>query len=75
MKNLAAILGVILILGGLGTFVYKGFSYTTQEKVLQIGDVQVTAEKEKSVYFPPILGGAAIIVGIVLIIVGRTNRR
>lgn len=71
MKNIASITGIILIILGLATFAYKGFHYTTQEKVLQIGELQVTAEKEKSIYFPPILGGTAILIGIVLLVVGR----
>lgn len=74
MKNLISIIGIVLIIFGLGTFAYKGFHYTTQEKVLQIGDVQVTAEKEKSVYFPPILGGASIVLGVILLVVGRMGR-
>ena len=74
MKNLSTILGVILIIFGLGTFAYKSFNYTTHEKVLQLGDVQVTAEKEKSVSFPPILGGGSIVVGLVLLIIGRTKK-
>lgn len=74
MKNIISLLGIILIIFGLATFAYKGFHYTTQEKVLQIGDVQVTADREKSIYFPPILGGASVVVGIILIVVGRINR-
>lgn len=74
MKNMIAILGIILIIFGLGTLAYKGFNYTTQEKLLQFGDVQVTAPKENSIYFPPILGGASIAVGLVLLIVGRMGR-
>lgn len=73
MKNSVSIIGIILIILGLATFAYKGFHYTTQEKVLQIGELQVTAEKEKSIYFPPIFGGTAIIVGIVLLVIGRKN--
>jgi len=74
MKNLITIVGIILILFGIGTFAYKGFNYNTQEKVLQIGDVQVTAEKEKSVYFPPILGGTSIAVGVILLVISRIGR-
>ena len=74
MKDVISIIGIILIIFGLGTFAYKGFHYTTQEKVVQIGDLQVTAEKEKSIYLPPILGGTSIAVGIILLIIGRMGK-
>lgn len=74
MRSMTNILGIVLVILGLATFAYKGFNYTTQEKVLQIGDLQVTAEKEKSIYFPPIFGGASIVVGVVLLIIGRIGR-
>ncbi len=74
MKNLMSVIGIALIIFGLGTFAYKGFHYTTQEKIVQVGDVQVTAEKEKTIYLPPILGGTSIAVGIILLVVARMNR-
>jgi hypothetical protein len=54
---------------------YQGFSYTKQEKVMQIGDLKVTADTQKIVYFPPILGGSSIVAGIVLVLIGRKNNR
>ena len=74
MKYLTNIVGIILIIVGIGTLVYKGYTYTTEEKVAKIGPLEVTAEKEKTVYFPPLLGGVSIVVGIVLVIIARTGR-
>lgn len=71
MKSSTSILGIILIIIGIFTLTYQGVSYTKQEKIAQIGDVKITADTKKTVYFPPILGGLSLLGGIVLVIVGR----
>ena len=64
------LLGVALIFLGLVAFAYQGITYTTQEKVLDIGPLKATVEKEKTIPLPPLVGGAALIGGIVLLLVG-----
>ena len=71
MKSLISIIGIILIIFGIATLAYRGITYTTQEKVAQLGDLQITANNEKTVYFPPLLGGLSLAAGVVLVIVGR----
>ena len=75
MKQALTIIGVLLILFGIVAFAYQGFSYTTPEKVVQIGDLQVTAEKEKVVYFPPLLCGLSLVAGVVLVVVARMSKK
>ena len=74
MKNLIIIVGIVLIILGIVALGYQGFTYTKTEKVAEIGDFQVTANTEKTVYFPPIVGGAALVVGVILVIVGRNKK-
>ncbi|CAN5451281.1 hypothetical protein BH10PSE19_BH10PSE19_20230 [soil metagenome] len=71
MKSIMSLIGILLIIFGIVTLAYQGFSYTQQEKVAQIGALQITANTEKTVYFPPILGGSCLVAGIILVIVGR----
>ena len=66
----AGIVGIILIIVGIVSLVYGGFSYTKREKVLDLGPIQATAEKQKTIPLPPILGGICLVGGIVLVIVG-----
>jgi hypothetical protein len=66
-----AIIGLVLIGLGIAGLVLGRFSYTTQEKVLDIGPLQATAEKEHSIAVPDIAGVAAILVGGFLVYVGR----
>ena len=73
MKSITNILGIILIIGGILALAYQGFTYTKQEKIAQIGDLKITADTEKRVYFPPVLGGLSIVAGVVLVIISRRN--
>jgi uncharacterized membrane protein len=66
----AGIIGVILIIIGIIALAYGGFSYTKREKVLETPIGDVTAKKEHTVPFPPILGGVCLVGGILLVIVG-----
>jgi hypothetical protein len=70
MKPLTLI-GVILILAGIAGLVVGRFTYTTEEKVLDVGPLQATAEKEHSIRIPDIAGIVAVIAGGVLVVVSR----
>jgi len=65
------ILGIILIVVGIAAFAYQGITYTSREKVVDVGPVQVTAEKTKTFPLPPIVGGIALVGGIVLLLAGN----
>jgi len=69
MKVITAI-GIGLIVIGVVALVYQGITYTTREKVLEVGPVEVTAETKKTIPLPPVLGGLALAGGIVLVVVG-----
>jgi len=65
------VMGIILIIIGVIALAYHGFTYTTTEKVIDLGPLQVTAEKTKTIPLPPILGGVALAGGIVLLVIGN----
>ncbi len=65
-----AIVGVLLIVLGLVALVYQGINYTTRETVIDIGPVHATADRQKTLPLPPVLGIAAVAGGVVLLIVG-----
>jgi hypothetical protein len=66
----AGIVGIILIIIGVIAFALGGISYTKREKVIDAGPLQVSADKEKTIPLPPVLGGICLVGGIVLVIVG-----
>ena len=66
-------LGIILIALGLFGLAWGGFTYTTREKVVDIGPIHATREQTHNVPLPPILGGVAVIGGVVLLLARRKD--
>jgi len=66
----SVIVGALLIVLGAAGLVYKNFSYESEETIAQIGDLKATAETEKNVPIPAVLGIVAIIAGVLVIAVG-----
>jgi hypothetical protein len=66
----ATLVGVVLIILGVLALAYQGITYTTREKVVDLGRLKITADKEKSIPLPPILGALALVGGVVLVMAG-----
>jgi hypothetical protein len=64
------IIGVLLIVLGVVAFAYQGITYTTKEKVVDLGPLKVEAKRERTIPLPPVLGALALAGGIVLVIAG-----
>ena len=64
-------IGIVLIVLGLLSLMYQGFTYTTHKKVLDVGPIQATKEEHHSVPLPPILGAIALIGGVVILVSDR----
>ena len=64
------LLGIILIVVGIAAFAYQGITYTTREKVVDVGPIHMTADKTRTLPLPPIVGGVALVGGIVLLVMG-----
>ena len=67
-------LGVVLLVLGLVALVYQGVTYTTRETVIDIGPLHATADREKTIPLPPVLGLAAAAAGVALLIAGARSR-
>jgi di/tricarboxylate transporter len=64
------IVGIILIAIGIIALAWGGITYTKREKVIDAGPLQVSADKEKTIPLPPVLGGICLVGGIVLVLAG-----
>jgi uncharacterized membrane protein HdeD (DUF308 family) len=69
--KLIAIVGVALIVLGVVALVYQGISYTSRETIVDFGPLQATADREKTLPVPPIVGIAAVAGGVALLIAGK----
>ena len=68
--NPITIVGIVLIILGIVAFTYQGITYTSREKIIDIGPFQATADTQKTIPLSPLLGGLALVGGIVLVVVG-----
>ena len=71
--KITTLIAIVLIVIGIIAFGYQGISYTTSEKVIDIGPIEMTADKTRTLPLPPIVGGIAIFGGILLLVTGRKN--
>jgi len=60
--------GILLVVFGALALTYQRFTYTHQEKVLDVGPIHATAEKHDRISIPPVLGGLALAGGIALLV-------
>lgn len=67
------IVAILLITLGIVAFAYQGITYKTGETAIDLGPLQVTTEKTRTIPLPPILGAIALIGGIMLLVV-KTKR-
>jgi hypothetical protein len=68
------IVGALLLVLGLVALVYQGVTYTSRETVLDIGPVHATADREKTLPLPPLVGIVAVAGGVVLLVAGARKR-
>jgi len=73
MKSIT-MLGILLAVLGVLALVYQGFSYTRQEKVVDIGPIHATADRQEHVPLPPIVGGLALVSGVILLMMGAKQK-
>jgi len=63
------IVGIILIVLGVAGLAFQGISYTTREKVIDIGGLGISAETRKTIQVPLIAGALALVAGIGTVVV------
>ena len=66
-------IGIVLIIIGAAMLIWTGFTYTKKEKIVDAGPIQISAEKEKSVNWPPYLGGILLVGGIVVVATAKKD--
>jgi drug/metabolite transporter (DMT)-like permease len=64
-------LGIILIVLGVIGLAWGGFTYTTRERVVDLGPIEASRDKKHTIPVPPIAGAVALIGGVVLVATGK----
>lgn len=68
------IIGIILIVLGASMLIWTGFTYTKKEKIIDVGPIEISADRQKTVNWPPYLGGILLIGGIVIVLSSKSNK-
>ena len=68
---MAKTIGIILVIVGAVMLIWTGFSFTRKEKVVDIGPVEISADKKEHVNWPPYVGGVVLVAGVVLLLVPK----
>ena len=63
--------GLGLVIVGVIALLYSGITYTKREKVIDIGPVQVEKQTTERIPIPPIVGGLALLGGVILVLSSR----
>jgi hypothetical protein len=64
----------VLIVLGVVALIYQGISYTSRETVIDIGPLHATADQQKTLPLPPVLGALAVAGGVALLFAGARSR-
>ena len=73
MKSIS-LAGIVLMVLGLLALAYQGINYTHRETVLDVGPIHATADTQKHIPLPPIVGGLAILGGAFLLFAGTKEK-
>ncbi len=67
-------LGIVLIVVGIAMLIWTGFTYTKKEKIVDAGPIQISADKEKSVNWPPYAGGIILVAGVIVFVTSKNRK-
>ena len=66
-------IGLILLIVGIAMLLWSGFTYTKKEKVIDAGPLQVSADRQHTVSWPPYAGGILVVGGIILLVAAKKS--
>ena len=73
MKSMSLV-GIVLVVLGALALAYQGITYTHREKVLDVGPIHATKDTQEQIPLPPIIGGLALLGGVVLLVAGAKQK-
>jgi hypothetical protein len=68
------VIGILLIVFGIAALLFQGVTYYTTERVAQAGPFAIDVHKPHTIILHPVVGIAALVGGIAMMMAGRTVR-
>jgi drug/metabolite transporter (DMT)-like permease len=66
--------GIILSIVGLAMLIWGSFTYTKKEKIIDTGSIEISANRQETVNWPPYVGGFIFVAGIVLLVISKKEK-
>ena len=66
-------LGIAIVAIGILMMIYTGFNYVTKEKVVDLGPIEISADKNHPVQWSPIVGLVLLIGGVAILLIPRVK--
>ena len=63
--------GIIILIVGLLMTLYTGFTYVTKEKVVDLGELEITKDNQHSANWQPYIGIGVMVFGGAVLLLGR----
>ena len=63
--------GIILIVAGILMLIFRSFSFTTEEKVVDAGPLEINKKEDKTIGWPVYAGGMAVAAGVIILVAAR----
>jgi hypothetical protein len=70
----ASLVGILLIVLGVVGLAYGGINYTKRKNVVDVGPIHATKDTQETIPIPPVLGGLALVGGVVLLVAGSKSQ-
>ncbi len=68
------IFGIILIVGGILMLVFRNISFTKEEKVVDLGPVEINKQEKKTIDWPNYAGGIAVAAGVIVLVIASKKK-
>ena len=73
MQMKTRIFGIIFIVAGIIMLIYSGLTYSTTEKVVCLGTLNLNIQRTHTIHWTPIIAGAVLLFGVVIVVLDRKN--
>jgi len=67
-------IGIVVLIAGIAMLIWSGFTYTKKEKIVDAGPIQISADRQKTVSWPPYAGALLVVGGVILIATAKKSR-
>jgi hypothetical protein len=67
-------IGIIILVIGLAITVFTGFNFITREKVVDLGELEISKNKKHGVTWSPLVGVVVMVIGGGIYIVGMSKK-